>query len=353
MRKNYWSRWNRLNRKLRRLSLGEKLVFKRSCSKADVVLLDTPIHGNFGDHAIVQAMKQIFGDMGIRVTELPFWEIMLREKAFARIIPKEKTIVVPGGGFLGCLWEDEEYEFRRILKAFPEHRIIVFPQTVTFDPETEEGRRFFEESKQIYSAHSKLTLFVRDKASLEFMTQNMPKVNCRLAPDTVTVFRAEATEKERSGILFCFRNDKEKSVSKEYQTQLLDLIRKKYPGETITTTDTINDSAIYPDDRKAMLNMKLSQFAAARLVVTDRLHGMIMSAITSTPCIAFNNANGKVRSQYEWIRNNEYIRMVSDMEELPQIVETLDIDKHYSYDHKAAGDKMQPLLEYIGKTIGR
>ena len=353
MRKDYWSWWNRFNRKHRRLSNFEKIKYSLLSLRADCILMDTPVHGNYGDHAIVQTQKQILKDMGLRFFEIPFPELMLREKAFSRVISKDKTIIIPGGGFLGYLWQNEENEVRRILKGFENNPVIIFPQTVTFDLDTREGIAFFNESKEIYSAHKNLTLFVRDKASFEFMKKNMPQVQCRLAPDTVTILRPEAESGNRQGILMCFRNDKEKNVSDDCIHELSDMIKKHFPNEKQITTDTVSDTPIYPDERESSLKLKLSEFAAAKLVITDRLHGMIMSAITGTPCIAFNNANGKVKSQYEWIKNNEYIHMVSGPEELPRIIEALDIDKKYSYDYESALENMRPLLGFVEGKISK
>lgn len=351
MRKNYWSRWNRFNRKYRRLSNFEKIKYFVLSRRADFILLDTPLHGNVGDHAIVQTQKQIIRDMGARAVEIPRAELMLREKAFAKVISTGKTLIVPGGGFLGCLWEEEEEQFRRILKGFPDHTIVVFPQTVTFDLVTEEGRAFFEESKEIYSSHKKLTLFVRDKASFDFMKENMPKVNCRLVPDIVTMFKPQLQNCERHNIMFCFRDDKEKNLGDELKDKLLTAVKETFPGENIVTTDTVLSEAVYPAEREEAVSRKISEFAASKLVVTDRLHGMIFSAITATPCIAFNNANGKVGAQYEWLKANKYLTVVSNSEELLEALKALDINKKYSYYSEYVLEKMQPLLGLIREKL--
>lgn len=43
--------------------------------------------------------------------------------------------------------------------------------------------------------------------------------------------------------------------------------------------------------RKEALSDLFDQFRSLQLIVTDRLHGMIFAAITSTPCIVFGNFN--------------------------------------------------------------
>lgn len=351
MKKNYWSWWNRFNRKHRRLSNYEKIKYYLLSRKTDCILLDTPIHGNIGDHAIVQTQKQILSNLGFSFTEIPMPEAMLRERAFAKVITRDTTIIIPGGGFLGDLWKAEEDEVRRILKAFADYPVIIFPQTITFDLSTKEGRQYFEESKEIYSAHKNLKLFVRDRSSFEFMKQNMPLVNCELVPDTVTVYKPNIKASERKNILFCFRNDLEKATDDNMIKQLYEMVRERFGDANIVTTDTVNSKPVFPCEREKMLNEKLTEFASSKLVITDRLHGMILAAITNTPCIAFNNSNGKVLAQYDWIKKNEYLTVVSNSSDLSQIVKTVDVDKQYSYDYEYACNMMQPLLEYIKNKI--
>ena len=44
--------------------------------------------------------------------------------------------------------------------------------------------------------------------------------------------------------------------------------------------------------------------SAWRFPIKFRLHGMIMSVITDTPCIAMNNTSGKVKGVYDTIKND-------------------------------------------------
>ena len=47
---------------------------------------------------------------------------------------------------------------------------------------------------------------------------------------------------------------------------------------------------------------KIREFSAGRLLITDRLHGMIIAALAGIPCLAFDNATHKVRGVFEWLR---------------------------------------------------
>jgi pyruvyl transferase EpsI len=285
--------------------------------------------------------------LGKGVLEIPAVELLNREKAFAAIIPKNKVIYIPGGGFLGNLWVEEEYEFRRIVSAFSKHKIVVFPQTITFDMESEDGRTFFEDSHAIYSSHKNITIFVRDKRSYEFMKEYMPDVKCMMVPDIVTQLDVKCVSTKRDDILLCLRNDVEKLLSNELVNSILYCIKSLYPMETVKMTDTVVDQDVFLNERTHILQQKYDEFSSAKLVITDRLHGMLFAAITGTPCICFNNKNGKVGAQYEWIKNNEYIVLVNNMEQFIEAINHLDLDKRYHYDNNFAKESITPLIECI------
>ena len=337
----------RFDRKFKRISLLPRIKYSLAFKKSDYVLLMSPIHGNLGDHAIACAEEQIVNSLGRTLLDIPEIEMLKREEVFANFIPKNKTILIHGGGFLGSIWPEEEYEFRKILTEFSEHRIIVFPQTVTFDLSTNEGRKFFEDSKKIYEGHKNLLIFVRDVRSFNFMKDYMSGVNCQLVPDVVTQYQVAKRDTNRSGVLMCMRSDHEKNLDDSIRNSIENCVKERFQNEEITYTDTVVKRFIYPWTRKQELDEKFNQIASAKFVVTDRLHGMIFSAITHTPCIAFNNVNGKVGAQYEWIKNNPYIKMASNFEDFKEQLKNLDVDCTYEYNCDYARTQMRPLFDKL------
>lgn len=295
------------------------------------ILIDTPVHGNLGDHAIAMAEQQFLEKYGGRYQEVTSAEINNKEDIYAAITPVNKTILLHGGGFLGNLWPEEEYRFRRILKAFCKHKVIVFPQTITFDLNTSGGRRFFEESKNYYMSHPNLLICVREQKSYEFMQKYMPDVKIILVPDIVTLLDVSLKKTKRSGILMCMRKDTEKVLSEEDYRSIIAILQQKYPTSELMQTDTVTGYNIIPKNRKAEVEAKLQYFAKASLVVTDRLHGMLFATITNTPCIALGNCNGKIKGVYNWIKESDYVKYVDDPDQLEKVLQNLDINKNYYY----------------------
>ena len=104
----------------------------------------------------------------------------------------------------------------------------------------------------------------------------------------------------------CFRDDKERSIDNLELQKLLHYCKEKNIETSITTT--VINKWIKPKDREQIFYQKIEEFKHSKLVITDRLHAMLFSAISGTPCIALNNLSGKVQGGYEWIKHLKYIR---------------------------------------------
>ena len=322
--------------------------YAKQVATSDAVLIDTPQHGNLGDQAIALTEQQCFSKYNYDVYDLTAVRINFKERYYANRTPKNKIVFVQGGGFLGSIWPLEEERFRRILTAFKDNKIIVFPQTVTFDLKNKEGIEYLRASQEIYSSHPDLTVFVREKTSFDFMKEYFPSVNCKLVPDIVTVLNTDVkTVGERRNILFCLRSDKEKSLD-GYQIDVLEkVVENALPDDNIVYTDTVIRGGVFIEDRKAKVDEKLQQFADSKLVVTDRLHGMIFAAITGTPCIAFGNINGKVKHVYEWLKNLDYIKYADDVSEFDFILSNMNLETEYRYNNEFLQNDFLPLYESI------
>ena len=71
---------------------------------------------------------------------------------------------------------------------------------------------------------------------------------------------------------------------------------------------------------------------------------------TSIPCIAFDNASGKIGEGYKWIRNNQYIKFVTSIEEFKEEAVKLDVNRKYSFDNSTV-DSYYYELECLIKTV--
>lgn len=341
---------NRVIRKIKQSVVLLDYIFNTS---EQVILIDTPEHGNMGDHAIVLAEKQMLKDVlpHVRYKEITANSIDHLEMIYAKFTPTGRYILIHGGGFLGELWLNEEERFRRILTAFQKQKIIVFPQTVTFDMDSEEGRKCFSESHKIYSAHPNLIIFLRDKSSYIFMQKYFPNIQTYLVPDIVLRLKSIIVHNKRTKIVFCMRNDIEKQIRDEEYAYIKSVVEKKYAGNEMVVIDTVSNHAVRSKEREERVNELLQRFADAKLVITDRLHGMIFATVCGTPCIALGNSNGKVKGVYEWIKDIPYITYLDDVKEIQSVIENLDVDKSYKYCPEVLEKKFNILVKILKKEI--
>ena len=293
-----------------------------------VFLMGTPTHPNIGDSAIAIAERSFLKK--ILPHDRPLVEIT--EEMFRRYetlaeqgIRKsgDGPIFLHGGGNMGDLWIGQELLRRKILAAFPDRRVIVFPQTAYYS-DSEFGKAEERASVPFYNDRAGLTLTAREKKSFEIIRSLYPRTQTLLMPDIVLSSCAEdyaVRPQTRRGVLMCLRSDGEKCV----QDSLWDRLKEKITclGQEYRVTDMGADRMIEKEIRDEIVGAKMQEFGGAELVITDRLHGMVFAALTGTPCIVFSNYNHKVKGTYDWISYLPYIRFAQTAEEAERAIPEL------------------------------
>jgi pyruvyl transferase EpsI len=314
------------------------LLFKKHHAFG-VVFIATPVHGNCGDHAIVFAQYLLFESIGLgkSIFEIakPIYDV-LRNWLKKNIRPQD-MIIIDGGGNIGTLWLEEEYKMRDIVQRFRNNRVYIFPQTAYFE-ESQDGEKEFRLSKATYESHQRLTIFARDRSTQRLFSQRMPTVRCYYTPDIALYIQNATILVERQGVQLCFRKDKEKVLTDGDTEKLTEALANR--SYSIMHTSLNLPGRISKHARQRYLMEKWNEFSSAKLVVTDCLHGMIFAAITSTPCIAFDNISHKVRDGYWWLKHLPYIHFCATVEEALSQVDELYIMDTQHYD-------IAPLMPYF------
>lgn len=315
------------------------ILFKR------VYILGTPEHTNLGDAAIVIAQKNFIKRSGIKekdIVEIPLDRYDNFRKLPLKLTNRKSIITLVGGGNMGDVWFLDEEIRRKIITDFPKNKKIVFPQTCHYS-DTEKGAEEKKKSVEIYNKAQSLTLIAREKKSFGIMKELYPNADVMLAPDIVLSAYASdfgVRAQSRSGALLCMRSDLEKAIDESTLKTVKAIFEKK--GMAYTVTDTHCEGWCFANKRVSLVKDKLAEFAGAEIVITDRLHGMIFSAITGTPCIALSNYNHKIIGTYEFIKYLPYIKFVQTEEEIKAAFDELLAMTDCQYDNT-------PLLSYYEK----
>ena len=273
-----------------------------------IYLLLTPAYASIGDQAIAWAEERW---LAARYPDRRL--CVLDEEQTLRCLPgilaespPDTLFFLQGGGNLGTLYPAVEERRRQVIRTLGTRPAVLFPQSVWF--ENEEAAR---QSAETYSRPN-LTLFAREKGSLSLMERWYPRAKVCLRPDIVyslwpTVRRRDLP---RTRVLVSLRADKESAFPDRRQA-LLEKLRVVWPE--MEEYKMYRGGTVGPEQRAALVEQTVQTFNTARLIVTDRLHGVIFAAVTGTPCVALPNAYYKNRENYgAWLRGVNYIAFCPD-----------------------------------------
>lgn len=319
------------------LRFGKNMLFQKkpnksiNKSKLKIWFLDAPEYENLGDQAIAFAITTFCGKImpDREIIEFQESNVLSYFKWIEKHINKKDIIVLQGGGNLGNLYRRYEFVRRMIVKKFPENKIIVFPQSISYSGD-DKGKYESVIAQKIYSKHKNLTIFARDSSSYKIMRKIYYNVDIRLCPDIVFSLLNIVCAKERHGVGMCIRNDKESSLSNEDKKLLMEQVNKKYSYISNFSTMIKYGKDIVEEERRDLVLSKLQEISQYELVITDRLHGMIFAYITSTPCIALNNTTGKSYFAYkDWLNDKENVVFLNDnflLEDVPKAINSVEMN---------------------------
>lgn len=298
--------------------INQKIPFvdeRNLSAKKRVFFLDTPKYCNIGDQAIALAMKKYINDIFPEYGQIEITEDILPQsiKWVKKNIKKGDFICLTGGGNMGTLYQRYEAVRRLIIRTFKEYPIVIFPQTFDYDNSTY-SQKELKKAIKIYTSCNNLILSARDGKSYMRMKEVFPDKKIIFCPDMVLYLDYRNITERGNSAGICLRNDKEKYISENYS----DAIKANYPNYChISTTECAEK--ISEMNRKEIVENFLKTFAKNSVVITDRLHGVIFSYITDTPCIALPNSNGKVENVCNYLKKTGKVVFCKHEEDLQKI----------------------------------
>ena len=294
------------------VNIPTQIQIKSEHSKT--VLLLSPQYLNYGDHLIARSELDFFGkklkkpSLDINYTFFDLWD----SKA-CRAVGKDDILWITGGGYIGDLWPESHNMVEKVIKRFPDNTIVFAPQTAFF---TDKGSKTSDGFVRLVTSHGKCIFFSRDKKTHD--TLNSIGIESQLAPDFGLLYRPDYNKLpiKNKYVALCLRNDTEKVITdcdieeirnalKSENLPLHNILMAKEHCEIPTWTRTF------------FVRKKLEEYSAAKVVVTDRLHGMVFSAIAGVPCVALDNKSRKVSGLYEqWIGSLDYVKVAASPDQI-------------------------------------
>lgn len=275
-------------------------------------LLDFPNYQNVGDSLIwLGAAKFLRDHYGARPQYVCTVE-HFDPKALARALP-DGPIYLSGGGNFGDLWPKFQNFRFEVLRNFPDRQIIQLPQTIHFSDE-----RNVSHTREAIMRHANFTLLVRDIPSQQFASSAL---NCDaiLAPDMAfwlgSIPRRYSPHFDYAVML---REDKERSQARGQlilpegtSTSNFDWIfgsEESFASQVWSraTREQAWLGRYHYFQRRAeyQLDRGMKLLCSGKTVITDRLHGHILSVLLGIPHVVLDNSYGKVKNFFDlWTKD--------------------------------------------------
>ena len=303
-------------------------------SKKQIFLFGSPYHPNMGDQAqtacIMDFVKREYPEYGLSIFRL--LESQPRILRLLRtFIRKDDLIFCHSGYHLTNLYSEQTVYFR-LIKLFPDKKIVIFPQTINYTTKTS-----LEEAKDILNNHPDLTIMCRDETSYETAKKNFFKAKLLLYPDIVTsLIGTKKINHERKGVLFCMRDD----IEAFYKPDEINALKARFVGITIGHTDTTlkqyktKMQELY-NNRNTILDSIFEEYSHYKVIITDRYHGTIFGLISGTPVVVIGSTDHKLSSGVKWFPKEQfgdYITFANNLDEAYEKASEI-LNNYNKYDH--------------------
>lgn len=267
-------------------------------------LLDYPNYDNIGDSAIWLGNLAFFDEHAKRSAS--FVGTHYHDLTpLASAVP-DGPIFLSGGGNFGDIWtKHQDFRFR-VWEKFKGRPVVQLPQSIHYDDSSN-----IEATARAIDAHGAFTMLVRDQPSFDLAQKHF---NCpvKLAPDAAVNLGSVPAEDPSLPILSFMRDDREAVWSEErgflknhgpiedwpevHVWQMPDRIKQKLLGLSNLTTNSAlkHREDMYRRQAKMRLDAGVEALSRGQLIVSDRLHVHLVSALMRRPHLVLDNSYGKI-----------------------------------------------------------
>ena len=268
-------------------------------------LLPVPLHGNVGDSAILLGTLEALEALG-----WPPPTVMADVASFDPAGVSRRIgagpVVLMGGGHFGDLWPAEHAVRIRALRELRDHPVVQLPQSAHF---TRRGTE--EETARALEGHPAVTLMIRDRPSVAHVRERLGLEGV-LCPDMAFGLGPLERPRPRSDVLRLLRQDREAGPDvpgAKARAAGVDWVTDA-PSWRLAAERRLRDlglrrRALRPlaDRARSGLQRGLASerlrrgtalLGSARVVISNRLHGHVLSVLLGIPHVAVDDAHGKI-----------------------------------------------------------
>eukprot|EP00761_Pharyngomonas_kirbyi_P000078 gb/GECH01000078.1/.p1 GENE.gb/GECH01000078.1/~~gb/GECH01000078.1/.p1 ORF type:complete len:385 (+),score=43.19 gb/GECH01000078.1/:1-1155(+) len=294
-------------------------------TQVSILFVNDKFH-NCGDQALGVSTLLLLNELKVTIKYVhgtkQNLDAAIRDIKFSMPPSHNNAILITPGGNLGDVW-GLEHDYMKLVREFSDYRVIFLPQSIKFI------RGHIQRDMQtIFNTHSDLTIFTRERTSQNICRQIFTNSQCLLAPDVTMMYgfigrrqlEIDQVEYGSSPILFLKRSDREATfripptVQSNPDIQIDDFVSDKsrkimqpfvnaYTGDPFRYCQTIAD-------------MGFSMLSRGRVVISDRLHGHLMSLLMGIPHVVLSNNYHKVDGMlHTWTGNSPITYKANNVEQ--------------------------------------
>ncbi len=289
-------------------------------------LLDFPNYANIGDSAIWLGQIAYF----IKHHQLPAYitdNIAYKAHDLKTALPKG-PILIQGGGNFGDLWLQHQNMREQVLRDFPDRAVVQLPQSIHYnDPAN------IEKTAELIKQHGNFTMLVRDQKSYDLVTKHF---DCKVAlcPDMAFYIGALQRKSPICPALMLMRKDQEQvdtsafegfsipqgAISEDWPREEASFVSDVKKKVTLKLPFILGLKCLNPAARREFFYRTLAQTRLERgieilskgeSVITDRLHGHILSLLLDIPHTVLDNSYGKVSGFHAmWTHDSDIVTLL-------------------------------------------
>lgn len=297
-------------------SLKDKLsdIEKSVPAGSTIIYFDYPLHFNVGDQLIYLGTLDFFDEHDY-VVKGYYSEHNLDIGSLTDVC-SDTIILLHGGGNFGDLYPKHQIFREKIVKKFPNNRIVVLPQTIHFEDAGIENT-----SASIFKKHGDIVIYARDKKSYQSALKFSD--NSFLMPDMAhqlwdTPFFKKnkyiSDKSEKQGTLLQERIDFESaglSLTNKYSNKVTFDWYELFPYWIYKSCSVLSFLSRHTKNHSFMsklinyfwiliskecIKLSANKINAHHNFITTRLHGHIFAQLISHPHIILDNNYGKIKN---------------------------------------------------------
>lgn len=293
-----------------------RLLWKLLCSMFSkrIILFGEPIHPNLGDQAQLMCTEQLLAK------NYPNYKLIkagmlfhpccdnikrnlintsLMKLLLLKMFVKKEDLFIGHSGYFFVDHHSGWFTYYTLMNHF-KNQMIILPQTVNFYTPV-----IKQMASKAFSHKDNLTIMCRDEVSYKNAQELFPGTKLLLYPDIVTsLIGTRQYNHERNGVLFCMRDD----IETHYNPKDIDDLMTRLANERTEKVDTTIKAGLSDmlKNRDHYINEMIEKISTYKVVITDRYHGTIFSAIASTPVVVIASADHKLSSGVNWFPKEVY-----------------------------------------------